>query len=130
MPFFLLFIILFISSCTTTEANPPPAWIEEPGAGVVGHSRMNIKGRAHQILVATARARDELAARQGVIINSEQTLAEKVKNNSANTSLTRNSQQEIKSKTVMAKVIDEWCHPKTHECWVWLMPNSANYTPK
>jgi len=121
MPFLLFFVVVFSFACSSVNA--PPEWISEPGLGVVGQARMNIKGRAQQIAVATARARDELAARQGVIISSKQVLSEKIRNNRSSTSLDRHSEQDVVNKEVKASVIDVWCHPKSAECWVWLMPN-------
>ena len=118
-----ILLMLLISSCSTSQdPNIAPAWIDNPGKGAVGSAQMHIKGRTYQLELAIARARNQLAARQGVNVNNQQIFTEHGNNNHSSVTINSTTEQKILNKTVKAKLIDKWCHPQTKECWVLLMP--------
>lgn len=121
-----LFVIL--TGCQTQPvaqqpATPQtPAWIHNPGNGVVGSSVTHVKGRHFQEQLAISRARQQLAARQGVDVEYVQMSSETVTNETANTKVKRVGTEEVSTKTVKAKVVEKWVNPVTREVFVLVVP--------
>jgi len=99
-----------------------PSWIENPGDGAVGSSVTHVKGRHYQEQLAVSRARQQLAARQGVDVEYVQMSTEKVTNDTAFTNVKRVGSEEVSTKTVKAKVVEKWLHPTTREVFVLVVP--------
>lgn len=101
-----------------------PAWIDNPGEGVVGSSVTHVKGRHFQEQLAISRARQQLAARQGVEVEYVQMSTETVTNETASSKVTRVGSEEVSTKSVKAKVVDKWMNPITREVFVLIVPNN------
>jgi cell division protein FtsL len=99
-----------------------PNWIDNPGNGVVGSSVTHVKGRHHQEQLAISRARQQLAARQGVEVEYVQMSTETVTNETASSKVKRVGTEEVVGKTVKAKVAQKWLHPVTREVFVLVVP--------
>lgn len=122
-------LLIFLMGCqeqqpNVVQQNPVamPDWILNPGEGAVGSSVIHVKGRHYQEQLAISRARQELAARQGVKVEYIQLSQEVVHNDSANVKVSRSGSEEVTGKTVQAKVINKWIDPRTREIFVLLMP--------
>jgi hypothetical protein len=129
-------LALFISSCVIVflvgcqsqpvvqQPAPPliPAWIDNPGNGVVGSSVIHVKGRHFQEQLAISRARQQLAARQGVDVEYVQVSTETVTNDQASSKVKRVGSEEVSTKTVKAKVVEKWTNPRTREIFVLVVP--------
>ena len=129
MPPFLIrsvFILIFVmlSACGGRQAEPPPEWINKPGDGAVGSSGTHIRGRHYQEDLAIARARERLAARYGVEVESVHTIREKVVNDSAYVSSQKEIKQRVNKTTVRAHVRAVWRNKLSDEVWVWVYPVS------
>jgi hypothetical protein len=126
---FLSALLILIMGCQEQQPNvvqqaapAMPDWILNPGEGVVGSSVIHVKGRHYQEQLAISRARQELAARQGVKVEYIQLSQEVVHNDSANVKVSRSGSEEVTGKTVRAKVVNKWIDPRTREIFVLLMP--------
>ncbi|GLQ31251.1 hypothetical protein [Litoribrevibacter albus] len=131
-------LTLFITSCliallmgcqsqpVAQQPLPPqmPDWIDNPGNGVVGSSVTHVKGRHFQEQLAISRARQQLAARQGVDVEYVQMSTETVTNETANTKVKRVGSEEVSTKTVRAKVVEKWINPLTREVFVLVVPTN------
>lgn len=117
-------IALFCITACQSEAVKPvkPDWIGSPGQGAVGSSVTHVKGRHYQEELAIARARERLAARYGVEISSVQTIKEKVVNDKAYVTSTKQIEQAVKSQTVKAQVRETWYDAAHDVIWVWVYP--------
>ncbi len=120
-----LLAALLISACASTgkEANPRPAWIDNPGAGVSASAGMHIRGRAAQEELAIQRAREEFSKRYGVNIQSLQVFTTTVANDKSSTTGTHVSQEETRQQDIKAVVKAKWLDPETDTLWVWLVPS-------
>ncbi len=118
----LLFLTIFLTACQATNSKPRPAWINEPGEGAVGSATTHVRGRHFQEELAIARARERLAARLGVEVNSVQTIKEKVVNEKAYVTSTKQTFQEVNKKTVKAHVREIWHDKGRDELWAWVYP--------
>lgn len=95
-----------------------PGWLNDPGDGVVASCGFNIKGRYAQEECARTRAREQLAARQGVEVSSVALLTEQVKNDSAKVVLTKETQESVAKTLVKARVVDSWYDAQRDEYYV------------
>ena len=83
-----MLVITCLAACSSTSTavqNLRPAWIDQPGEGVVGISAMHIKGSHAQRKLAAVRARTELASRMGGSVESILMIQERERNDSATT---------------------------------------------
>ena len=120
---FPIMLLICIAACSSQpEKAAMPEWISTPGQGAVGSSVTHVKGRHYQEELAIARARERLAARYGVEISSVQTINEKVVNDRAYVTSTKQIEQAVKSKTVKAQVRETWYDSAHDEIWVWVYP--------
>jgi len=123
-----VFLCVVLSGCQSQPvAQQPvaqqfPAWIGSPGEGAVGSSVTHVKGRHFQEQLAVSRARQQLAARQGVDVEYVQMSTETVTNDTAHTKVKRVGSEEVSTKTVRAKVVEKWMNPVTREVFVLVMP--------
>jgi hypothetical protein len=118
-----LIALLSIAACQSEPVKPAkPEWINSPGQGAVGSSVTHVKGRHYQEELATARARERLAARYGVEISSVQTINERVANDKAYVTSVKQIEQAVKSQTVKAQVRETWYDGVRDEVWVWVYP--------
>lgn len=99
-----------------------PNWIDNPGNGAVGSCTTHVKGRYYQEELAVARARERLAARLGVEVNSIQTIRETIVNDHAYVRSDKNTLQQVKNATVKARVKARWRDPERDEIYVWMVP--------
>lgn len=99
-----------------------PGWILNPGNGAVGSSVIHVKGVHFQKQLAVSRARQELAARQGVDVEYIQMSTETVNNQNAYTKVKRVGSEEVSTKTVKARVTQTWQNPNTREIFVLVEP--------
>ena len=116
--------VFFITSCATQEIlRERPQWIDNPGKGVSASCTTHVRGRHFQEDLAISRAREQLAARYGVMVKMTQNIKEVVLNDSASVTSVKNSEQKIDNgKMVIAKVKAKWLDEITDELWVWLVP--------
>ena len=106
-----------------TIAQPAlPDWVLNPGDGAVGSSVVHVKGVHYQKQLAVSRARQELAARQGVDVEYIQMSSETVTNEHAYTKVKRVGSEEVATKTVRAKITQTWRNPNTREIFVLVVP--------
>jgi len=120
--FMLFFNALLLAGCQHSAAKQRPAWIDDPGDGVVGFASTHVKGPYYQQELAIARARARLAARYGVDVSSVQTIREKVANDRAYVSSDKNILQQVRTTTVRAQVREIWHDKVRDEIWVWVYP--------
>lgn len=120
---FIFLTILLITACGPGTVKPErPAWINNPKQGAVGFSSTHVRGRHYQEELAILRAREKLAARYGVEINSIQTIRERVVNDKAYVTSDKKINQSIKNQTVKAQVRATWHDTSRDELWVWVYP--------
>ncbi len=91
-----------------------------PGNGVVASCGFNIKGRYAQEECALQRARERLAAQQGVEISSVSYLSERVRNDASSVSLNKETVEKVSGVTVKARIRDTWYDAQRDEYYVWL----------
>jgi hypothetical protein len=119
-----LFFVFSLAACGGKEAVRPPSWVENPGNGAVGSSTTHVRGRHYQEELAIARARERLAARYGVEVESVHTIKERVVNESVYLRSDKEISQVVKKTTVKAHVREIWLNPADKELWVWVYPVS------
>ena len=120
-----LFVSCLLAACAGGNSEPErPAWIDNPGDGAVGSCGTHAKGRYYQEELAISRARERLAAQYGVEVSSIQTINERVNNERAYVTSDREVLQQVKSKTVKARVRATWHDKMRDEIWVWVYPVS------
>lgn len=120
-----LLLMMSLSGCQSVpdkSAEPPPAWIENPGDGAVGSSTTHIKGRHYQEELAISRARERLAARHGVTISSVSNIEEKVRNDTLFVKSDHEIRQFVPGTEVKATVRAFWHDQVSDTLWVWLYP--------
>jgi hypothetical protein len=119
----LTLLIALASACSSgVKLPPPPDWIDNPGDGAIGSSVTHVKGRHFQQELAIARARERLAARYGVEVSSIQTITEKVVNDTAYVTSSKQIDQTVNRQLVKARVRETWHDTAHDEFWVWLVP--------
>lgn len=117
----LLSTVLLQYGCAGVKVQEgAPVWIMNPGSGVVASCGFNIKGRYAQEQCALMRARERLAAQQGVEISSVSYLSERVRNDASSVSLNKETMEKVSAKTVKARIRDTWYDAQRDEYYVWL----------
>lgn len=117
----LLITVLLQYGCAGARVQDgAPAWIMNPGNGVVASCGFNIKGRYAQEECALQRARERLAAQQGVEISSVSYLSERVHNDASSVSLNKETVEKVSGVTVKARIRDTWYDAQRDEYYVWL----------
>ena len=128
---FIAFFIL-LAGCNATlpstsnwgkaKQDSRPDWINNPGNGVSASAGTHVRGKVAQEELAIQRAREELAKRAGVTIDSEQVSAQTVANGRANT-VGQKVTHEVTSQTdVKGQVKAKWRDPNSDVFWVWVVP--------
>ena len=119
----LISTVILLNACGGST-KPAPHWVTDPGDGAVGSATTHVRGRHYQEELAISRARERLASRYGVEVNSIQTIRERIINDSAYVTSDKEIHQQIKNAVVKAHVRETW-HDKGHdEIWVWVYPVS------
>lgn len=118
-----LIFIMCMSACSKNpvQQNLIPDWIYHHDQGVVASCGFNIGGHYKQQECATLRARERLAAEQGVEISSVSVLSEKMLNEHEIVGLNKITEQQVKNKTVRARVKDTYYDAQRDEYYVWLV---------
>ncbi|PHS61489.1 MAG: hypothetical protein COB09_17735 [Thalassobium sp.] len=117
----LLMAALLLGGCAGQPRNGgAPDWIMNPGSGVVASCGFNIKGRYAQEQCALMRARERLAAQQGVEISSVSYLSERMRNDASSVSLNKETLEKVSGITVKARIRDTWYDAQRDEYYVWL----------
>ena len=117
----LLMAAWLLGGCAGQPRNGgAPDWIMNPGSGVVASCGFNIKGRYAQEQCALMRARERLAAQQGVEISSVSYLSERMRNDASSVSLNKETLEKVSGVTVKARIRDTWYDAQRDEYYVWL----------
>ncbi len=120
---FVLAGFLAVTSATfAAQKIKKPHWIDNPGMGVSASSTTHVKGRHFQEELAVARARERLAARYGVDVESVHTIHEQVINDRAYVTSDKQMKLVLKKKTVKARVRAKWHDNLNDTFWVWVYP--------
>ena len=124
---------IFLAGCNATLPSAPswskaaqdarPDWINNPGNGVSASAGTHVKGKVAQEELAIQRAREELAKRAGVTIDSEQVSAQTVANGRANTVGQKVTHEVTNQSNVKGQVKAKWRDPNSDTFWVWLVPS-------
>jgi hypothetical protein len=110
--------ILILSACVNTPVKGMPSWIDHPDKNqAVGTCGSHALGRHMQKECAMTRARLELAARQGVTIQSMSVMTEHANNLSSNSELSQQTIQEVNSK-VKARLVESYRDREQDILWV------------
>jgi hypothetical protein len=99
-----------------------PVWIDNPGDGVSASAGVHVRGRSAQEALAVTRAREELAKRLGVSIDSQSVTEQHVSNDRSVSRSSKQIQETVSKTEVKALVKAKWFEPGTEILWVWLMP--------
>ena len=120
---FIALWVLLLSACTNKPVNSLPAWVDEPDRNqAVGSCSTHALGKYKQKECAMTRARLELAARQGVDIQSMSVMTENANNISSSSKLSQQTVQEVNSK-IKARLVDSY-HDKAQDVlWVLMEEN-------
>jgi len=118
-PLMAVLASIFVSACATSPM-ATPSWLSDPGDGVVASCGFNIKGRYYQEECARTRAREQLAARRGVTVNSESVLKERVHNDRSSVTLTKETQEEVAAVTIRARERGSWYDAQRDLFYVWM----------
>lgn len=120
----ILTVATLLTACATQEKRAErPAWIDNPGNGVSASCITHVRGRHFQEDLAISRAREQLAARYGVMVKMKQDIKEVVVNNFTSVTSVKNTEQTIDhDKLVYARVKAKWHDLIKDELWVWLVP--------
>lgn len=117
---FLTTVLLQYGCAGVQVQDGAPEWIMNPGNGVVASCGFNIKGRYAQEQCALMRARERLAAQQGVEISSVSYLSERVRNDASSVSLNKETLEKVSGIMVKARVRDTWYDAQRDEYYVWM----------
>ncbi|WP_420589281.1 hypothetical protein [Bacterioplanoides sp.] len=113
--------VLILSACKTAPVKQgQPEWLLNPGDGVVASCGFHIKGHYAQQECAVQRARERLAARQGVEVSSISYLNTRVKNDRSSVSMDKETLEKVNRVTVKAKVKETWYDAQRDEYYVWM----------
>lgn len=124
-----IFVGVLLSGCLANmnganlQANQRPNWIDNPGEGVSASAGVHVRGRVAQEALAVTRAREELAKRLGVKIDSQSTTDQRVSNDRMSSTSSKQIQEIVTAAEVKAAVKAKWLEPGSDVLWVWLMPN-------
>lgn len=111
-----------LSGCASSGMNNgKPNWLYGASTGVVASCGFNIRGHYYQQECAVQRARERLAAQQGVTVSSVALLNQSVSNNVSRVSMDTSIYSEVEKKTVKAKVKDSYYDTQRDEYYVWMI---------
>lgn len=116
-----------LAGCVSMGSAPPaardrPGWIDNPGEGASASAAMHVMGRHAQEELAISRAREELAKRQGVTIDSEHEVLQAADNHRMSTVSSKTIREEVKDREVKALLKGKWLDPVSGVLWVWVVP--------
>ncbi len=117
----LLALLLLPGCMLKPQVGGAPGWIMNPGHGVVASCGFNVRGRYAQEQCAYMRARERLAAEQGVTISSVAHLSESVRNDRSNVQFNKETLEKVSEKEVKARVKDTWYDAQRDEFYVWMV---------
>lgn len=117
----LLAVLLLPGCMLKPQVGGAPGWIMNPGNGVVASCGFNVRGRYAQEQCAYMRARERLAAEQGVTISSVAHLSESVRNDRSNVQFNKETLEKVSEKEVKARVKDTWYDVQRDEFYVWMV---------
>lgn len=120
--FVLVSLLAITSTAIAAQKVKKPHWIDNPGMGVSASSTTHVKGRHYQEQLAVARARERLAARYGVEVESVHAIHEQVINDKAYVTSDKQMKLVLKKKTVKARVRAKWHDHLNDTFWVWVYP--------
>ena len=110
-------------ACATQSSSGYPQWIESPDINqAVGRCESHALGRHKQKECALARARLELAARQGVVISAQTVLTEHATNLSTKSTLEGVTTQSVDS-VIKARLVDSYHDKQRDIIWVLIEEN-------
>ncbi len=101
--------------------NGQPNWLYGAETGVVASCGFHIKGHYYQQECAVQRARERLAAQQGVTVSSISVLNQSVANDRSSVRMNKEVISEVKQKTVKARVKDNYYDVQRDEYYVWMV---------
>jgi len=117
----LLSVVFSLSGCTVTPVKQgQPEWLLNPGDGVVVSCGFHVKGHYAQQECALQRARERLAARQGVEVSSVSYLNTQVSNDRERVTLDKATLEKVSKVTVKARVRETWYDVQRDEYYVWM----------
>lgn len=105
-------------------SNGQPQWLYGAETGVVASCGFHVKGHYYQQECAVQRARERLAAQQGVTVSSISVLNQSVANERSSVSMNKEVISEVKQKTVKARVKDNYYDVQRDEYYVWMVSTS------
>ena len=117
-----ILVIFCLAGCAQKGINNGvPSWLYGPEIGVVASCGFHIKGHYYQQECAVQRARERLAAQQGVTVSSISVLGQSVSNDSSSINMNKDIVSEVKNKTVKAKVKEHYYDVQRDEYYVWMV---------
>lgn len=118
-----------LCGCTAMQDTQPgadedarPAWIDNPGDGVSASAAIHVRGRAAQEELAISRAREELAKRQGVKVDSLNNIQQQYASGRLSTVTDKQIQETVTGIEVKSLVKAKWVDPGSGTLWVWVIP--------
>lgn len=118
----LLLAILLLAGCAQKSINNDvPTWLYGSEIGVVASCGFNIRGHYQQQECAVQRARERLAAQQGVTVSSVSVLSERVVNDSSAVNMSKDIVTEVKNQTVKARIKEHYYDVQRDEYYVWMV---------
>lgn len=117
----LLAMLLLPGCMLKPQVGGAPGWIMNPSHGVVASCGFNVRGRYAQEQCAYMRARERLAAEQGVTISSVAHLSESVRNDRSNVQFNKETLEKVSEKEVKARIKDTWYDAQRDEFYVWMV---------
>ena len=128
--FSTFFLLIGLNGCASLNVdhgyagkdNTRPAWIDNPGDGVSASAAFHVKGRAAQEALAITRAREELAKRKGVKVDSESNTLQQYSAGRLSTMADKQIQETVTGVEIKSQVKAKWIEPDTDVLWVWVVP--------
>ena len=119
----LTLTVMVLAGCAQTPVNSLPKWVSNPDRDqAVGSCGTHALGKHFQKECAMARARMELAARQGIQLSATSVINQTANNQRSNSTLNQQIVQEINSK-VRARKVDEYHDQAQDIYWVLMEEN-------
>lgn len=130
----IVFLAVFLTGAITTgcatvsgnntisASSARPDWIDHPGEGVSASAAFHVKGRAAQEELAVSRAREELAKRQGVLIDSQNNIQQQYASERLSTVTDKQIQETVTGIEIKSQIKAKWFDPETEILWVWVVP--------
>lgn len=125
-----LFAGMLLCGCVTMNTTKPdtpdvdarPAWIDNPGEGVSASAGVHVRGRVAQEELAISRAREEMAKRKGVKIDSENNIQQRYAAGRMTTQTDKQIMETVSGVEVKSQVKAKWIDPGSGVIWIWLVP--------